>query len=160
MTYSVFIDGALAVLLVATLVHAARLVRRLDGLRRGRAEFEALIVRFTQATEQAERGMAGLKTTLADAAVGLQARIDRAAVLSDDLALLAERANGAADRLETAVAHGRGGARPAAAPTAVRGRPDDDASGDARAAPAAAGKPATPLAPATQELLRALASVR
>src|SRR3990172_10687427 len=123
MTYNVYFDGALAILLVVTLVYAARLARRLDGLRRGRAEFEALIVRFTQATEQAERGMAGLKATLADAAVGLQERIDRAAVLSDDLALLAERANGAADRLETAVAHGRGGARPAAGPAALRGRP-------------------------------------
>ncbi|MEX2009295.1 MAG: DUF6468 domain-containing protein, partial [Dongiaceae bacterium] len=104
MTYSVFIDAGLAILLVATLIYAARLTRRLDELRRGRAEFEALIVRFTQATEQAELGMAGLKTTLADAAVGLQVRIDRATVLSDDLALLAERANGTADRLEAAVA--------------------------------------------------------
>jgi len=155
MNYSVFIDAGLAILLVATLVYAARLARRLDELRRGRTEFEALIVRFTQATEQAERGVAGLKATLADAAVGLQVRIDRAAVLSDDLALLAERADGSADRLEAAVAHGRGDARPPAAPTAVRARP-----GDARAAPATEGKPAASLAPATQELLRALASVR
>ncbi len=155
MTYSVFIDAGLAILLVATLIYAAQLTRRLDELRRGRAEFEALIVRFTQATEQAELGMAGLKTTLADAAVGLQVRIDRATVLSDDLALLAERANGSADRLEAAVARGRVDARPVAAPTAVRAR-----SGEARVAPVAAGKPATPLAPATQELLRALASVR
>lgn len=108
----VFDIVAIAVL-AATLVFLVRLSRRLADLRADRDRLEAVVLRFSFATEQAQRGMSALKAAAASTGTSLQAQIDRAAALGEDLGFLVERANGAATRLETAVANAR--PRPAVA---------------------------------------------
>lgn len=107
MPYSMILDVVFAGLLVAALIYMARLNRRLDALRAGRAEFEALIKRFTVATEQAQGNVAAMKAAADSTGQSLQAEIDRARGLREDLSFLADRANALADQLETAITRSR-----------------------------------------------------
>jgi hypothetical protein len=116
MPYSVILDVLFAALLIAALVYMARLNRRLDALRAGREEFEALIKRFTAATEQAQGNVAAMKEAADSTGKGLQAEIDRARGLREDLAFLADRANALADQLETAITRSRPAAGAAGPP--------------------------------------------
>ncbi len=99
MTLSLFLDMALIVLLAVTIGYAVSLNRKLMGLRRNKAEMEKLAAAFSQATLKADDGIGRLRTNT-DA---LQAQVDKAQGLRDDLAFLLERANTAADRLEDAI---------------------------------------------------------
>ena len=99
MTLSLFLDMALIVLLAVTIGYAVSLNRKLMGLRRNKAEMEKLAAAFSQATLKADDGIGRLRTNT-DA---LQAQVDKAQGLRDDLAFLLERANTAADRLENAI---------------------------------------------------------
>lgn len=107
MPYSMILDVVFAGLLVAALIYMARLNRRLDALRAGREEFEALIKRFTLATEQAQGNVAAMKAAADSTGQSLQLEIDRARGLREDLAFLADRANALADQLETAITRSR-----------------------------------------------------
>lgn len=113
MEWSLVVDGFLAVLLLVTLVYVARLHKRLGHLRESRQEFETLIARFTQATEQADRGLANIKATAAAEGQELQATIDRGRGLREDLAFMVDKATGLADQLEASISRARnGGQRP------------------------------------------------
>jgi len=112
-TLSLFLDVIVAVLLVATIVYAAMLNRRLAGLRSNKAELEALIHSFGEACARAEAGVKTLRTAT-DEATRLQQYLDRSQALRDDLSFLLDRGSNLADRLE-------GGVR--SARTEVQGRP-------------------------------------
>lgn len=99
MTFSLVLDVLVAVLLVVTISYALVLNRRLTGLRRDKKELEKLAASFGQATARASESIGTLRSTAGD----LQARIDKAQGLRDDLQFLVERASSAADRLEQAV---------------------------------------------------------
>ena len=128
MTLSLFLDVIVAVLLVATIVYAAMLNRRLAGLRSNKAELEALIHSFGEACARAEAGVKTLRTAT-DEATRLQQYLDRSQALRDDLSFLLDRGSNLADRLE-------GGVR--SARTEVQGRPAPAPSH----APAAEAEPA------------------
>jgi hypothetical protein len=127
-TLSLFLDVIVAVLLVATIVYAAMLNRRLAGLRSNKAELEALIHSFGEACARAEAGVKTLRTAT-DEATRLQQYLDRSQALRDDLSFLLDRGSNLADRLE-------GGVR--SARTEVQGRPAPAPSH----APAAEAEPA------------------
>lgn len=170
MPYGFILDVLFAGLLVATLVYVARLNRRLDALRAGREEFETLIKHFAVATEQAQANVTAMKAAAEGAGRGLQDEIDRARGLREDLAFLAERANGLADQLEGAISRGRAPATGnvarmtnVAAQPKPPARPVDQPAAAAEIAPSAKPRPgpaAAPLTSGESELLRRLSTLR
>lgn len=168
MYFGLISDLLFAGLLVATLIYMARLNRRLDGLRAGREEFEALLKRFGAATEQAQANVAAMKVAADGAGRGLQEEIDRARALREDLAFLADRANTLADQLEAAIGRARA---PAAKVTRMPVREEPRAAvvpTDSSPAAKTAAKPAAapaldrsaPLSSSESELLRRLSTLR
>jgi len=114
MSWTLIADGVVAILLVATLIYVRRFSVRLEAIRTGRAEFEKLIADLTKSTDQAASHLHQFKVTAEVAGGDLQARIDRARGLAaefgrigDDLRLLTERAESAANRLETTIGKAR-----------------------------------------------------
>lgn len=158
--YTLVLDVIIAALLVATIVYAGMLNKRLNALRKNRDDMAKLIAQFNEATVRAESSIPKLRKAAEDAGQGLQERVEKAHSLRDDLAFMIERADAMADRLEAAVRAGRSEAKPTPAPAAA-----------ARPLTTASGRPAPALQPvedidaderseAERELLRALQSVR
>lgn len=111
MTFALALDVFVAVLLVITIGLAGVLNHRLGKLRRERSNLEKLTAEFQDATVRANEASRHL-TVNADS---LNAGIEKAQSLNDDLAFLIERAGEAADRLEDQIrsARNRGHAAPA-----------------------------------------------
>jgi biopolymer transport protein ExbB/TolQ len=123
MTWTVALDLLVAVLLATSIATTIVLSRRLSNMRADRAELEKLAQLFREATDRADRGVAGLKIS----AQSLQERMEAAKALADDLQFLIERGGGIADRLEAEV---RAARRPDTRP-----RPEAAPSGDSRSKP-------------------------
>lgn len=114
MPWSLIADGVLAVLLVATLFYVARFSRQIAAIRNSRGEFEKLIADLTKSTDQAASHLHQFKATAEFAGKDLQARLDRVQGMAaefgrigDDLKLLTERAESAANGLEMVIAKSR-----------------------------------------------------
>jgi hypothetical protein len=101
------LELALVALLAATLVHAVRLERALGVLRRDRVQLQELVAGFNASTRQAELGIERLRAVADSAGLQIARQVDMAVPLKDDLALLIERGNRLADRLEALVHAGR-----------------------------------------------------
>lgn len=136
------LDILIAVLLIATLVYAFQLNRRIGELRKDRAQLEAIVIAFRDATATAESSIHKLKSYSDKASAGVDEVMARAQAVKEDLAFLVDRANGLADRLEDGVRRARTN-DPAFRAAA---EPED---------PAAAAR-----SEAERELLKALQSVR
>lgn len=94
------LEALLVVLLAASLMHAVRLGRALTALRRDRARLEALLDGFNDSTRLAEEGIERLRLAAEGAGRHLTRQVERAAMLREDLNLLADRADKSADALE------------------------------------------------------------
>ncbi|MBO89455.1 MAG: hypothetical protein CMP14_08030 [Rickettsiales bacterium] len=105
--FSFFLELLGATLLVVMIVYAFRLNRRLSTLQEDKAEFERLLVSFTESTNHAETSVARLKVSATDTAQSLQESVTRANALRDDLGFLVERADELASRLETGIREAR-----------------------------------------------------
>jgi Domain of unknown function (DUF6468) len=101
------LEIALVVLLATTLFHAVRLERALGVLKRDRVALEELVAGFNASTRQAEIGIERLRGAAEGAGQQIARQIDIALSLKDDLALLVERGNQLADRLDMLVHAGR-----------------------------------------------------
>lgn len=115
-------NALVAILLVAVIVYAALLNRRLNAWRAEAGEMERLIITFNGAVNRAEAALAGLKQASREDGQALDVAQKRAVALRDDLAYLVDRGTSLADRLEGAV---RGGlaqvpAEPAEAPAPAK----------------------------------------
>lgn len=153
----VAVDVLVAVLLVATIVYAVMLNRKLAVLRNSKTEMEALVARFAESTALAENGIQTLKAHASESGTSLDSMVSRAHGLAEDLSFLIERGSNLADRLEGAVESGRrrgAGDAPAPAPPPVRPH-----SPDAKARPGKA-PPAAEVSPEEAALLKALRGVR
>jgi Domain of unknown function (DUF6468) len=117
MLETLLINGALAVLLLATLVYAVKLNRRIGDLRRNRLDLDQAVQRFAAASADADRTMARLAELANGQGRALQDALKKGGGLVDDLKFLIERADTAADRLESAVAQSRRPQLSSAAPT-------------------------------------------
>ena len=158
MTASLFVDLALACLLVATLVYGVILNRRLGMLRADRDQFAAVISGLNEATVRAVAGMEGLKQAAATSGRSLQTVVDQARATVEDLTFLVERGEKAAERLETVTraenVRPAALARPAPVPAAVPRREPAPAA----APPRREERPAQP--DPRQELLKTLEGMR
>ncbi len=101
------LELALIGLLAATLFHAVRLERALGVLKRDRVQLQELIAGFNASTRQAENGIERLRAAVDGAGQQIAGQVDAALTLKDDLALLIERGNQLADRLDALVHAGR-----------------------------------------------------
>ncbi len=153
MTVSLAFDVVISLLLVATIVLAAILNRKLSALRAARDDMARLAESFAEATGKAERGLGGLREVAEGIGTDLQRRIDQARGSSDDLAFLIDKASGAADRLEQGVEGAR--RAPAAVGSQARGPVADKTANDA-------GKAAVEktLPPERRALFKALRAMR
>src|SRR5688572_29666697 len=105
-------DVVVAVLLAATIVYAAILNKRLQGLRANKADFEAMVTEFNEATRRTEGAIQALRMAADQTGKALSAQVERAQALRDELGFLTSRADSLADR-----AVGNGGGRPEAPPS-------------------------------------------
>jgi len=130
---STFLDLAIILLLVPTIIYAVILNRRLSTLRKSRGELAKVVSSLNEATMRAEAGIPKLKKATHEANSALQDRVEKAHSLRDDLAFMIERSEEMADRLEGTVRTGRtGNVQPAAAPLPVRSAVAPDPSVAAR----------------------------
>ncbi len=97
------LEIVLAFLLAATLFHAVRLERALGVLERDRAALQELVTGFNSSTRQAEVGIQRLRGAAEGAGQQIAQRVDAALALKDDLALLVERGDRLADRMDALV---------------------------------------------------------
>jgi hypothetical protein len=97
------LEGALVLLLGATLFHAVRLERALGVLKRDRAVLEALVAGFNESTRAAEAGVERLRGATDGAGRQIARQIEQAQRLRDDLGFLTERGDRLAERLESGV---------------------------------------------------------
>ena len=101
---ALLLEALIAVLLVATIVYAVILERKLTRLRGDRAEMEAVIARLIEATGEAQSGLRGLRAHAEEAGQRLDTAVAQSRGRADELAFLIERAEAAAGRLERALA--------------------------------------------------------
>lgn len=105
MPFTLVVDIAVAVLLVITISYAIVLNKRLTRLRSDKKDLENLARTFGESTMRAEENINQLRTI----ARALDIQMERAQLLRDDLAFLADRGSSAADRLEELVRDARDG---------------------------------------------------
>jgi hypothetical protein len=114
MSLELALNLVLAVLLVAVIVYAMRLHKRLGAWRDGKAELDRAATQFAKAAERAEAAVAELKMASEASGRLLEDQTRTALALKDDLEMLVARAAPAADELLDRLQ-----ARPATAPVAV-----------------------------------------
>jgi hypothetical protein len=143
----IVLDILIIGLLGATIYSAYILNKRLDMIRKGRAELEALVRGFADATQRAEAGVTTMKRLANDTGEQLLKQIDRARALRDELQIMIETGDSLCSRLESAATRApQAAARPAqAAPPA--GAPAPAAAATAKGKTGAvAARPGQPAA--------------
>lgn len=153
----VVVDALIVVLLVATIIYAVVLNRKLSALRNAKVEMEVLVARFAESTAQAESGIQTLKAHAAESGSSLDRTTNRARGLADDLAFLIERGSDLANRLEGAIGAARG--KGAGAAQTDDARPDRPQGTGAKLG-VVKTPPATEVSPEEAALLDALRGVR
>lgn len=93
------VDLGLAGLLVATIVLAVRLHRKLEGLKGGHDELRLLVEGLNEATRRAQAGIIELRMAAEATTARLGNQIEAARKASDELSILVASANNLADRL-------------------------------------------------------------
>jgi hypothetical protein len=129
MPWTLLADGVVAILLIATILYVRRFSTQIKAIRDSRGEFEKLIADLTKSTDLAASHLHQFKVAAEVTGRDLQARVERTqgltadfGKLGEDLTLLIERAESAANRLEAAIAKGRHVA-PASAPASMAAMP-------------------------------------
>ncbi len=112
MTLSFILDGAVAILLVATIFYCILLNRRLGALRWNEDELRSAVASFNEAAARAEAGLSRLKKAGEGINDALKDQIEEARALCDDLAFVTERGEKLVDRLGESISAQRGAPRP------------------------------------------------
>lgn len=99
---ALILDAVVIILLVATIVFAARLSLRLQAFRSNKAEIETLIKNLSEQIAQAERAVGGMREAAREGGRDLQERINEARALAEELQFMNETGNNLAGRLEKA----------------------------------------------------------
>ncbi|WP_339780099.1 DUF6468 domain-containing protein [uncultured Thalassospira sp.] len=102
MDFEFYLDLLMIVLLVATIVYALMLNRRLAAFRRNREDMEQFLSAFHAATERAEILIQSLKEMASQSGDALREDIERASGLHEDLSFMVDRGDAIANRLEKA----------------------------------------------------------
>ncbi len=108
------LDVLLALLLAVTIGYCWRLNRRIAVLQDSKGDMAQLIRQFDAATEKAAASIGDLQAASVQLQEDMNARIQKANFIADDLAFMIERGNKVAERMSGAPA--RDSAHPKAAP--------------------------------------------
>jgi hypothetical protein len=162
MNVAMALDVLLIVLLLATIVYAMLLSRRLRALRADRDGIDAVVERMNEATRKADASLKGLRQSAEQAKGALDEPMAKAQALRDELAFLVQRADAAGERLADGLS-GAGGAvaapaRPKAAPRAGGRARDERAPSEADELNAGRGDAVR--SQAERDLMNALRNVR
>jgi Domain of unknown function (DUF6468) len=135
-------DLLVAVLLAATIATSVRLSRRITKLKADEAAMRTTIGELMQATETAERAIAGLRTTLGDCDRTLAERLRTAERYAADLAEQVEAGNQVMSRIAQIVESSRqvAAVRPAPGPPAPVPEPPKSQHSERLSAAAAAAQ--------------------
>lgn len=159
MELSLILDIVVAVLLVATIGYAAVLNRKLQSLRANKAEFEAMIGEFNEATRRTEGSIQALRLAADQTAKALSVQVERGQALRDELTFLTGRADGAAERItsggsaraEVAAYAATPKPQPAARPQPVPAAPQRPANNPAPPRPSPVAAAPAAMAPADDD---------
>lgn len=111
---SLIFEGVVSILLIAVIVFAIKLNRRILALRTQESELKEMIGQFNEAAIQAELSASHLKVAGTDSERNLRATIERAQAMRDDLSFMIERGGNMSDRVIRSIARSR--ERPPTAP--------------------------------------------
>ncbi|MCP4393794.1 MAG: hypothetical protein GY804_05945 [Alphaproteobacteria bacterium] len=112
-------DIAVIALLIPTIVYTWMLNKRLRAMRQSKQEMEKLIEAFNQSTIRAETGIPRLRAAAEGSGQKLQAQVEKARALRDDLAFMVERAETMANHLETNISNVRKEMSPSPTPSDI-----------------------------------------
>lgn len=102
-----FVDIAIAALLVSVIVYCRNLNTNIKVLQDSRSEMAKLFAEFDQSIDRATASVQELKEAARRSDVILKEKLDTANMIADDLSFMIERGNKMADQLETGLKGGR-----------------------------------------------------
>lgn len=109
---TLILDGMVALLLGVTIYYCGKLNKRIRVLQDSKSELAQLIMKFDESTQQATRSIHEIHSASKKINESIQAKLDKANYIADDLAFMIERGNKLADQMEGQISATRG--RPAA----------------------------------------------
>lgn len=165
--WGLVLDVVLVILLVATIIYAVVLNRRLAVLRTDRKDLEEFIQRLNGASQRAEAALSGIKVTAEQTQRVLNENGERAQALRDELIFLIERGDKVGEKLavsrsvidETPAPPPAQTPEQSPRPTSERA-PERAPVGRAARSTRAADRDDAPRSQAEEDLLRALRDVR
>ena len=107
MTFAILLDFVVTGLLIATILYAIRLNKKLEALYSSRGELQTFLEGFTSSLARAESSMQTLKGQGESTFTAIQDALSKATALRDDLSFLVERGDGIATRLDDSIRLGR-----------------------------------------------------
>lgn len=122
-------DAAVAVLLLVTIGYCVVLSRKMSAIRQSREELQSFLTDFTRAISRAELSVEQLKALQGDADATLNAHIEQAQYIANDLSYLSDKGENVARALDGYISRSRAVKQPAKegavakkrSPTPVRG---------------------------------------
>ena len=102
MDFAFYLDIVMIVLLLATIVYAVILNRKLAAFRRSREDMQNFLTAFNAANERAETSINALKNMAEQSGERLREDIEKASALNEDLTFMVDRGESIANRLEKA----------------------------------------------------------
>ena len=102
MDFAFYLDLVMIVLLVATIIYAIILNRKLAAFRRSREDMQNFLTAFNAANERAETSITALKEMAEQSGERLREDIEKAGALTEDLSFMVDRGESIANRLEKA----------------------------------------------------------
>src|SRR5690606_22464431 len=107
MSLPLIFDIVVSCLLLATIIYAVALNRRLTVIQNSREELQSLLGHFTESLARAEEGIRELRKVANLVGSDLNGEIKKGSALKDDLSFLIERGDKLANDLENTVRQGR-----------------------------------------------------
>lgn len=101
---NLLVNIIMAVLLAVTISYCWMLNRRIQILQDSKSELSQLLKHFDESTKRASESIVALQTTSKKIGENIQARIDKANYLIDDLAFMLEKGAKLSDKLEANMA--------------------------------------------------------
>lgn len=97
---SLLLDGVIVVLLIATIIYAARLSLYLKKFKESRSDLESVIKNLSTHIDKAEAAVQTLNESVEGASSDLQRRMNKANAMFDELDIVVQSGDSLADRLE------------------------------------------------------------
>ncbi|TAF39371.1 MAG: hypothetical protein EAZ66_04825, partial [Alphaproteobacteria bacterium] len=101
------LDSGVALLLGATIYFCTKLNKRVKQLQDSKSELAMLIQQFDESTRLATVSITEIQRASKKINENIEAKLQKANYLADDLASMIERASKTADRIENQISNGR-----------------------------------------------------